>query len=550
MPTIVIGNTSKRINSTSNSFSGTSLTCRLKDPCSMQRPVFEVQGLSKGTLYNYCSFEGRYYWVDDIEYKTADIQDVYCHLDPLATYKSALLGTKGFVSYGDSTHWNQYVDDIRFSPEVKTACYNKETAIFPFDPSAQGCIVMTFAQTTSIDWISNMSSTDYGGGITPCGLHVAILTIDDFKACIGDLTHFGDTVPQDPSLITSIGEACLEIVQAFARSMESSGGGSFMDNIKRCIWLPFSFSDLVSKTGASIRFGMMIGGMLASNVNWYEIPTNQVYHASGSFDLTSNVNAFTDNLPFLRNDRFLGLQLNTPGGCASLPNDVLLDPSNSSLTYHIRSAISVQDGSWACRISNDSTHKDTFQMFTGNVGIDLMGSIYAGPTTSTRLGESIVAIETTAVSMGIGNIIGGVANWGGDSGPGTSNQNGAQGLMSMGSGIVGAWTSRPHNCTVTTSDYGGSSAAMFTSGSQGSSDSACKAFLTINVWKPKCIKDSKDFYVNYCNQYGYPVNKYLTLGDITGYCQCVGASVQGATGASEAAKATINSYINTGIYIE
>ena len=547
MPTIVIGNTSKRINSTSNSFSGTSLTCRLKDPCSMQMPVFEVQGLTKGSLYNYCSFEGRYYWVDDIVYRTNAIQDVYCHLDPLATYKSAIIGTAGYVQYGDATHWNQYADDVRFSPEVKTACYNKETAIFPFDPSAQGCIVMTFAQTTSVDWISNMSSTDYGGGITPCGLHVAILTVSDFKACIGDLTHFGDTVPQDPSLITSIGEACLEIVQAFARSMESSGGGSFMDNIKRCIWLPFSFSDLVTKTGASIRYGMMIGGMLASNVNWYEIPTNQLFHASGSFDLTSNINALTDSLPFLRNDRFLGLQLNTPGGCSSIPNDVLLDPSNSTLTYHMRSAISVQDGSWACRISNDSTHKDTFQMFTGNVGIDLMGSIYAGPTTSTRLGESIVAIETTAVQMGIGNIISGVA---GDSGAAASNERGAQGLMTMGSGIVGAWTSRPHNCTVTTSDYGGSSAAMFTSGSQGSSDSACKAFLTINVWKPKCIKDSKDFYINYCNQYGYPVNKYLTLGDITGYCQCVGASVQGATGASEAAKATINSYINTGIYIE
>lgn len=547
MPTIVIGNTSKRINSTSQTFSGTSCSCLLKDPCSMQRPVFRVQGLTKGNLYNYCSFEGRYYWVDDIVYETNNIQDVYCHLDPLATYKSAILGTKGLVAYGDSTHWNQYVDDTRFFPEVKTTCFNKEAAIFPFDPSSQGCIVMTFAQTTSVDWISNMSSTDYGGGITPCGLHVAILTVSDFKACIGDLTHFGDTVPSDPTLITSIGEACLEIVQAFARSMESSGGGSFMDNIKRCIWLPFSFSDLVSKCGGAIRYGMMIGGMLASNVNWYEIPTNQVYHASGSFDITSNINAFTDHLPFLRNNRFMGLQLNTPGGCAAIPNDVLLDPSNSNLTYYLRSAISVQDGSWACRISNDSTHKDTFQMFTGNVGIDLMGSIYSGPTTSTRVGEAIVQLEKGAIQMGIGNILG----FSGDSGAGAGNGVQAQsGLMSIVSGITGAFTACPHNCTVTTSDYGGSSAAMFTSGSQGSNDSASKTFLTINLWKPKCIADSKDFYINYCNQYGYPVNKYLTLGDISGYCQCIGASVQGATGASEAAKSTINSYINTGIYIE
>ena len=512
----------------------------------MQRPVFEVQGLTKGALYNYCSFESRYYWIDDIVYKTNDIQEVYCHLDPLATYKSAITGTAGYVQYGDSTHWNQYVDDARFNPEVKTACHNHQVDIFPFDPSSQGCIVMTFAQTTSVDWISNMSSTDYGGGITPCGLHVAILTVSDFKACIGDLTHFGDTVPQDPTLITSIGEACLEIVQAFARAMESSGGGSFMDNIKRCIWLPFGFSDLVSKTGASIRYGMMIGGMLASNVNWYEIPTNQIFTASGSYDLTSNINAFTDNLPFLRNDRFLGLQLNTPGGCSVIPNDVLLDPSNSTLKYYVRSAISVQDGSWAVKITNDSTHKDTYQMVTGNIGIDLMGSIYAGPTTSSRVGQAITEIVDGALQMAVGSWVGSINEFDKESG-GTQNTGG---VMSIASGIQGSFFSRPHNCTVTTSDYGGSSAAMFTSGSAGTTDSASKAFITINVWKPKCIKDSKDFYINYCNQYGYPVNKYLTLGDITGFCKCIGASVQGATGASEAAKSTINSYINTGIYIE
>ena len=60
MPTITIGNTSKKINSTSQSFSGTQLSCRLKNPTSLHDPVFEVQGLTDGAMYNYDSYGSRY----------------------------------------------------------------------------------------------------------------------------------------------------------------------------------------------------------------------------------------------------------------------------------------------------------------------------------------------------------------------------------------------------------------------------------------------------------------------------------------------------------
>lgn len=543
MPSVVIGNTSKRINSTSQTFSGTSCSCILKEPCSMQRPVFRVQGLSKGSLYNYCSFEGRYYWVDDIVYVTNNIQDVYCHLDPLATYKSAITNTYGFIQYGDSTHWNPYVDDVRFAPEVARNVLDYEISLFPFTPSSTGCVVMTFAQTSSFDWTLNLSTQ------SPCGVHVGIMSVSSLYEAIGDLTRFGDTVPQDPSLITSIGEACLEIVQAFSRAMESSGGGSFLDNIKKCIWLPFELSSVVNALTTTQRQGLMIGGMLASNVTWYEVQANQIFTSYETKDITTNVEATTSNYKFLRNDRFLGMQFNTPSGCDRIPNDLALSP-NGDIKFYFKTAFSIQDGSWAVKVSSTSSHRDTLTAFTGCVAVDLLGSLYGGPTPSSRIGQSIVAIETTAVSMGIGNIIGGFANYGGDSGPGSSNQNGAQGLMSMGSGITGAWTSRPHNCVVPTADYGGSTCGMFCTGSAGSTGNAAKAFLSIRQWLPKCILDSSTSYSDYCAKYGYPVNRYYKIGDITGYCQCVGASVEGASGASESSKSTINSYLNTGIYIE
>ena len=58
-------------------------------------------------------------------------------------------------------------------------------------------------------------------------------------------------------------------------------------------------------------------------------------------------------------------------------------------------------------------------------------------------------------------------------------------------------------------------------------------------------------YEDFCNMYGYPVNYYLKLSDCSGsFIKCSGATVQGALGATEANKSTINSYLNSGFYLE
>ena len=82
MPTLQIGSISKKINSTKQTFTSSySYDCKLKDDCSMQSPVFLVQNLTKGNLYNFAKFEGRYYYVDDIIYRTDDIQEVHEQMD-------------------------------------------------------------------------------------------------------------------------------------------------------------------------------------------------------------------------------------------------------------------------------------------------------------------------------------------------------------------------------------------------------------------------------------------------------------------------------------
>ena len=125
----VFGFTDKRINSTKQTFTASkTLDVKLKDPCSMRAPVFRVKGLTKSVLYNYMQWENKYYWIDDIVYKTFDIQEVYCHLDTLATFRSHILDERNnfFVKYtSKQSWWNKECDDPRFNPQVESRTLSK-----------------------------------------------------------------------------------------------------------------------------------------------------------------------------------------------------------------------------------------------------------------------------------------------------------------------------------------------------------------------------------------------------------------------------------------
>ena len=123
-------------------------------------------------------------------------------------------------------------------------------------------------------------------------------------------------------------------------------------------------------------------------------------------------------------------------------------------------------------------------------------------------------------------------------------------IWQLGSGIKGALSQTGKMTTVPSGDYAGNSVGMFVQGYGNTATGTAKVYFTVKIWAPKMISDDPTSYTDYCNRYGYPCNKYLSLSNYSGFVQCAGASVQNATGASEAAKATINSYLNSGLYIE
>jgi len=255
----------------------------------MQSPVFTLQGLTKGNFYNYAKFEGRYYWIDEILYQTNNIQTVYCHIDPLATFKTAIGNSYALCAYADSTHWSKLIDDVRLEPEMRYTTQTIANAnLFGLSTSSTGCVAMTYTQTCSLDWLDPQQTTIPGTGV-----HTALLSVTEMRKCIGDLTGF------DPGTGLT-GSGMLELLEAFGRVIQSLGGGSLADYIQRIIWLPFDLSTLATSLGATLKTGMMIGGVLADDCIYYEIAPGNIYAHNGNF--TIDWSTLTGGNDFMKND--------------------------------------------------------------------------------------------------------------------------------------------------------------------------------------------------------------------------------------------------------
>lgn len=526
MPTVSIGTIDKRINSTKQTFSSSfSADCKLKEPCSMQAPVFKVQGLSKSSLYNYCQFEGRYYWVDDIVYLTNDIQEVHCHLDPLATYKDAIKATKAFCQLADKAHWNKFMDDMRINPEREDAA---SSTIMEKDMSG------TFSQTGTIivrTFCTSWSFTYHFGGVVTWAVSPS-----DFRQMLS-------------SYYSEISGKTIEEIAG-----KLGGMGSLRDNIISCIWVPFNVTSSVTNN--------LIIGAIDSGISAYVVPDNLIGNISGAFTLDWS---YTFDRPYKKDGRWTSLQLVTPFGYADIPIDTLVD----SATLYIKLVCNKCTGdilfsAWESGYGNGTC----YGVWSASCAVDMMSLLGTGQGLMQQLGQGAITgaklgLSAASLGMSLGSSAMSVSNAAADL---SSAQNA---FAASGSTADAAKLSSTYNRYSETAaksrvsavnsgiDFASSlpSSKSVSAPSGGISGSGlCALYMLDDFAKVKLIRKVFDYadsanYESFCDQYGYPCNKYLTLGDVTGFVKCSGASVNTAE-ASEAAKSTINSYLNAGIYIE
>lgn len=178
----------------------------------------------------------------------------------------------------------------------------------------------------------------------------------------------------------------------------------------------------------------------------------------------------------------------------------------------------------------------------------MKGTIYAGPTPSNQIAGAGAGIVAGALTMGVGSILGGAISSGINKGI-IANDAAANAVYDMSqkqisSGISGMLDNPGINIHSSSGDFGGSAAALFLTNPAGLMK------LSAQVYAPYMIFSDPNAYEQYCGEYGYPCNDYLLLSSVSGFVQCAGASVNGAAGCPESALSTINSYLNSGLYIE
>lgn len=131
-------NINKRRNSMAlPSGDGWEIEVRLKDGCSFINPVFLLE--TDDFDYNYASFNGRYYWVDEIRSVRNGLFSIGCSVDCLATYASDIKSTTAHVSYSSSAYDLEITDGRIVPKNTKTFTYSNTKFNFI---DATGCFLL------------------------------------------------------------------------------------------------------------------------------------------------------------------------------------------------------------------------------------------------------------------------------------------------------------------------------------------------------------------------------------------------------------------------
>ena len=141
-------NFSKRKNSTKQPTSGTDVTVRLKEDCSIINPVFESATMPATVNYIYVSEWGRYYFVTNVTYISNTTKSFSCEVDVLASFKTQIGSTVARIAFS-STGWNKDIIDNRMCVETTKLKYEKKADLTSITQS--GCYVLTvFNQTSEV----------------------------------------------------------------------------------------------------------------------------------------------------------------------------------------------------------------------------------------------------------------------------------------------------------------------------------------------------------------------------------------------------------------
>lgn len=385
----------KRHNSTlvpDNTVTSQTFDIDLKDDCSLVNPTFFFKKSDSAFKLNYCSFEGRYYFVEDVTSVRNNLWEVSCRCDVLATYKEQIEDTYAFIQYcTGGTGLNNIVDN-RIPVGIGSSVSSNVAAVDSFIFSTFPIVILSLTGSGS----SGLFVLDSWSSIPDI-----LNGVDNWwGSAVGTATVYDDIVKSIKQLFTSGGAASC---------------------IKNAIGLPIAAS------------GISLGAATTLSLGAY--PTNVTGYALNQFIKTSTSTVVipwqhTDwrrNSPYTKIELFLpclgnlSIDATEVSAFPSLDIDYSLNLSSGDMAARVRGSgsnviVGMLSGNIAQGISIGSSNTN----YSGVIGgLATAAAATAGAVASgglTLAGAGVIAAGAAASlgsingqSQGFGNMSGGAS---------------------------------------------------------------------------------------------------------------------------------------------
>lgn len=487
MATVSFGVFSKRRNSTKQPATlSDQRTVTLKERTSQDRPIFIVTG--NNFNYNYCMWDGKYYFIDEIESLRNNEIAVHCVMDPLATYKTEILSGTQYVAYSDQLG-DPWLADTRL-PVLKSTTASKSTVSLSSLFAPGGFYVLTAV------------------GLDGCGVYA--LDITQLRSLIANISNWSNQGVSDivnDSMGLGYDFSTVEnALESFGKMTIQTGflGNAYADApncIRSCIWVPFYASSFVY-TGAQLYLGAFDTGLHPFILNSGPV--------SGSVSVSIPWH-FSDWRRGYCEDVYLYLPL---VGMVALSSDSLTNVSSITIKY----SATATDGCVCYQVIAGNEIIGSYGgQCSANYPIGISQQASAGQIAQT----AFAGLEKT-VNMAINSSISPIS----------------MGASAVGAGLAGveatyelANVSLSRNNSCIGGVGGGAGAGL-------DLNVTCYTVAHDTIINPADMKDTM----------GLPTMKPLQLSTCSGYCQCVNAHVDAPATAGELD--AIDAMLNSGFYIE
>lgn len=353
---IDVYNFAKEPNSTKQPVSGgRTITCTLKDDCSIMRPTFLLNDWQ--LTDNYLKWGSRYYWIEDIIIKSKDHAEYVCREDTLATFKSSIGSSSQYIVRSAHAYSGNIID-TRYP--ATTSVLKSETVLSTLD----GLLIGSGFYVVGVQ---NGSGTASGG--------IAYYALDDLE-----FQQFLDFMFGGTWLDTSQTNITLALQKELINPMQY---------ISSIVWFP---ADKPSGLPTQeIKFGWWASGINASRV-----PNGSfVQTASQTVSLPRHPNAaargsYLNCRPYARHTLFCYT-------FGQIPIDSTYFGESPSCTVSVTYDLSTGDA----RLSLIDANARIVSIFPGKFGQQLQIS-----QLSQGLISPVSNVVSGAVAAGMGNIVG------------------------------------------------------------------------------------------------------------------------------------------------